>query len=202
MTAPAFIAVDMQNDFASPGGIFYARRESVDFVLDELVPFLAKKRVKTLEIVSDYRPPRPGDPRDCCHPGEWGYASVLPRQVVKEPVWIKSMNSPAWVRKNIGEKDKEPGVPFPDPAAFHEWLEKNGGDARRVVLFGLTLDRCVLCTAQELSFRGYDVQVLREATDVASGSLEEKNQLLSDPPLAYWMRPVTFSSLLEAEDLG
>jgi nicotinamidase-related amidase len=47
-----------------------------------------------------------------------------------------------------------------------------------VVLIGLTLDCCVLCTAQEFLFRGYDVRVLKEGVDTYGGTAEEKEILL------------------------
>ena len=114
------------------------------------------------EIVSDYRQPRPGDPRDCCRPGEWGYDSVIPRDVVSEKVWVKTMNSPVWTRDNAGIKDAEPGLPRPDMDAFKSWLEDTIGQPGPVILVGLTLDRCILSTAQELTYLGYQVKVIEE----------------------------------------
>jgi len=44
-------------------------------------------------------------------------------------------------------------------------------------LAGLTLDCCVLCTAQEFNFRGYKVKILKEAVDAYSGKQSEKEVL-------------------------
>ena len=63
MKSYELLCVDLQNDFASPGGIFYNYRESVRFVTDELFPFLEERGVGVSEIVSDYRQPRKGDSR-------------------------------------------------------------------------------------------------------------------------------------------
>ncbi len=193
-----FISVDLQNDFASEGGICFEERPSVSFIHETLVPFLRNHEVMVSEIMSDYRQPRRGDPRYCCIPGEWGFRSILPRDIVKDEVWVKSMNDPTWIRKNGGVQEEEPGEPYQDPAAFDDWLERNVGTYEEVdllVLFGLTADRCILCTAQQLAFRGYDVRVLSEATDVRSGDVKEKEKLLKSTLFNYWSDPITFAEI-------
>jgi hypothetical protein len=183
------MCVDLQNDFSSKSGTQYISRPSVDFILNELCPFLEGLSLQVSEVISDYRQPRPGDERDCCHPGEWGYRSVLPDGIRKGRRWIKSMNSPVWVRKGIGDPEVAPGEPYPDPKGFGEWLKEQIGDrddAGIVVLFGLTADCCVLAAVQELRWRGYDVRVLVEATDVRSGDQIEKEDFLSSPPFTFW----------------
>jgi nicotinamidase-related amidase len=193
-----FISVDLQNDFATEGGICFDDRPSVDFISKTLIPFLRDNDMMVSEIMSDYRQPRRGDPRYCCIPGDWGFSSILPRDIVKGRVWIKSMNDPTWIRKNGGKADEEPGEPYQDPGAFDEWLEENVGTYEEVdllILFGLTADRCVLCTAQQLAFRGYDVRVLVEATDVASGDPDELSSLLNNTPFKYWSDPISFDEV-------
>jgi len=63
-----------------------------------------------------------------------------------------------------------------------------------VVLIGLTSDSCVLCTAQELSWRGYNVKILEEAVDNYSGNLKEKKQILSSPPLTNWAKSISWKT--------
>ena len=191
------LAVDLQGDLTRPKGAFYANRPSVEFIRRTLIPFLRDNSMKTLEIVSDYRGPRKGDDRDICRPGEMGYESEIPADIKVEDVWIKSMNSPIWVRENIGDPDLPPGEPYPDPSAFEGWLKNNAAEPENttIVLYGLTLDCCVLCTAQELSFRGYEVYVLEEGTDTRSGDLDEKAYLLSNPPLLFWAKPIGWEEL-------
>ena len=177
------VSIDFQKDFTAEGGICYKPRPSVDFVKSTLVPYLEKKNLKIAEIISDYRQPRPGDRGDCCHPGEWGYVSEIPKSAKENDIWLKCMNSPIWVRDNIGDPTKQPGLPYQDPKKFSEWIEKVIGkpEDTEVVLVGLTLDCCVLCTAQEFSFRGYKVKILKEAVDAYSGEETEKESLCKTP---------------------
>ena len=192
------ISVDFQKDFSAEGGVCYRSRPSVNFIKNILSPFLKSRRIKIAEIVSDYRQPRPGDRGDCCHPGEWGYESEIPWEVKDKNVWVKCMNSPIWIRKNVGVADKKPGLPYQDPEKFEKWLHSVVGKPEKiktVVLIGLTLDCCLLCTAQELNFRGYDVKILSEGTDPYSGDQKEKEYLLKDSPITNWADSLTFEEL-------
>jgi len=177
------VSIDFQKDFTAEGGRCYRLRPSVDFVKNTLAPFLEKHNLKIAEIISDYRQPRPGDRGNCCQPGEWGYESEIPEQVKDKDIWIKCMNSPIWVRDNIGDSNKEPGLPYQDPKKFSEWTEREIGkpDDTEILLIGLTLDCCVLCTAQEFKFRGYKVKILKEAVDAYSGNSDDKETLCKTP---------------------
>ncbi len=193
-----FLCVDLQNDFASEGGRYYVPGSSLGFVRDVLVPFMRESGAKAVEIISDYRQPRKGDPRDCCRPGEWGFISQLPEDVRKGKQWVKSMNSPVWTRKGAGDPDTEPDEPYQDPDDFGRWLSENLGapeGSRTVVVFGLTLDRCVLSTVMELSWRGYRPLVLTEATDLSSGDAAGKNMFLRSIPFIHWGEVVDFKEL-------
>lgn len=187
--------VDLQNDFATKGGKYYSPKPSVDFLQNELFPFLENKDIKVNEIISDYRQPRPGDRGDCCHPGEWGYESLLPSHLQKS-LWIKCMNSPIWIRDNIGLPDKEPGLPYQDTKGFSKWLQKNIGEPNNTipVLMGLTIDCCILSTAQELSWRGYYPLVLFEGVDHATGKLEDKESIFNSP-LPNWADKVYWADI-------
>ena len=63
---------------------------------------------------------------------------------------------------------------------FGEWLEENIGKPGETtpIVFGLTIDCCVLSTLQELSWRGYYPSVLYEAVDHYSGKPEDKEMVL------------------------
>lgn len=137
----SFVAVDIQNDFASEGGQWYTRKPAVDFMKKVLFPYLREKGIKINEIISDYRQPRPGDRGDGCYPGEWGYESLVPDDMRKS-LWIKCMNSPIWTRDNIGIASGGPGLPHPDPDGFGQWLEENVGSPEEItpVIIGLTID--------------------------------------------------------------
>ncbi len=187
-----FIAVDIQNDFVSEGGKFYTPKPSIEFLRQTLFPFLRKRNIKVNEIISDYRQPRPGDQGDCCYPGEWGYKSLIPDDL-KRSVWVKCMNSPVWIRENIGRADTEPGLPYPDFDNFGKWLQKNIGKPEEVtpVVFGFTIDCCVLSVLQELSWRGYYPLVLKDGVDHASGKIEDRNKVL-ETPIPNWAKVVNW----------
>ena len=176
----SFIAVDLQNDFTSEGGKHLkVKRPSIDFLKNNVFPFFARKNIKVNEIVSDYRAPRPGDRGVGCEPGTWGYESIVPSEIVKSQ-WIKCMNSPIWTRENIGNPDKEPGLPYQDTKAFGKWLEENVGKPEEVtpIVFGITIDCCVLSTLQELNWRGYYPKVIYEGTDHYDGTKESKDAVI------------------------
>lgn len=192
------ISVDLQKEFSASGGKHYRPHPNVDFIKNTLLPYLRAKKIKIAEIISDYRQPRPGDLDDSTRPGERGYESEIPEDMKMKPVWIKCMNSPIWTRENIGDQKKKPGVPFQDTAKFTKWLEKTIGkpeDSDIIVLIGLTLDCCVFCTAQELTFRAYNVRILEEGVDVYSGKPEEKQMILNNYPLYNWAEKITWDEL-------
>lgn len=190
-----FIAVDIQNEFASEGGKFYTPKPSIKFLRETLFPSLREKDIKVNEIISDYRQPRPGDRGDGCYPGQWGYQSIVPSDLRKS-LWVKCMNSPVWVRENIGDPDKKPGLPYPDPERFNKWLKENvGGPGNTIpILFGLTIDCCVLSTAQELDWRGYYPLVIREGVDHASGKIKDRDDVLRTP-VNNWAKVASWKNL-------
>jgi nicotinamidase-related amidase len=192
------ISVDLQKEFSSPGGKHYRPHSNVDFIKNELTPYLLSKNIKIAEIISDYRQPRPGDLDDSTRAGEWGYASEIAEDIKLDPIWIKCMNSPIWTRENFGNPKKKPGLPYQDPQLFTSWLNKTIGEPKPediIVLFGLTLDCCVFCTAQELTFRGYNVRILAEGVDVYSGKTEEKEMILNNYPLFNWAEAISWNEL-------
>ena len=66
--------------------------------------------------------------------------------------------------------------------------------ADEVILFGLTIDCCVLSTAQELNWRGYKVHILEDAVDTYSGKQKEKKMILKNVPLSNWADAIKFST--------
>jgi len=195
-----FIAVDIQNEFATKGGKFYSHKPSISFLRETLFPYLKENKLKINEIISDYRQPRPGDGGDGCHPGEWGYESLVPDELRKS-LWIKSMNSPIWIRDNIGNKDAVPGLPYPEPNAFGEWIKTNIGSPSETipVIFGLTIDCCVLSTIQEFRWRGYEPVVIKEGVDHSSGKEEDKNIVLEKTAIRWWAEVVSWEDFIKIQ---
>lgn len=192
------ISVDFQKEFTSPKGQWYNPGQSVNFIQETFVPYCREYNLGVFEIVSDYRQPRPGDSGDGCYPGTFGYESEIPTDIKLADVWIKCMNSPVWVRENIGLENTRPGLPYQDPDLFTKWLARTIGQPANVytvTLIGLTVDWCVLCTAQELRWRGYSVNILEEGTDAVGGDEEYKKQLLTRSPLLNWATVISWSKL-------
>lgn len=198
--AVKIISIDLQKEFSASGGKHYRPHPNVKFIKETLVPYLIKHNIKVAEIISDYRAPRPGDRDDSTRPGEEGYQSELPNDVKLNDVWIKCMNSPIWTRKNAGNPNKKPGLPYQDTNAFTKWLNSTIGlpnEEDIIVLIGLTLDCCVFCTAQELTFRGYNVRILEEGVDVYSGNQKEKEMIINSYPLLNWAEKISWQELKE-----
>lgn len=193
------ISVDFQNDFSTEGGRWYLPRHAVKFLLSELIPWIKTTEHKIAEIVSDYQLPRPSETEAYCIPGQWGYESLIPEEVRHPERWIKAMNSPSWTRNNAGFAERPAGEPRVAAEEFSHWLTQTVGPAKQgveVALIGLTLDCCVLSTAQELYYRGYKPYFLVEAVDTYNGLQEEKNFLFKTP-LSMWGQPIRWEDLLE-----
>ena len=195
-----FIAVDIQNEFATEGGKFYTPKPSVEFLKSTMFPYLRERGIQVNDIISDYRQPRPGDSGDGCAPGTWGYESLIPDDLRKS-LWIKAMNSPIWIREHGGDGSKVPGKPYPDSAAFGKWVEENIGapETTRPVLFGLTIDCCVLSAVQEFRWRGFSPVVIREAVDHASGKEDDKDIVLEKTALSWWSEAVDWKQFTSAQ---
>ena len=196
----ALIAVDLQNDFAAEGGKLYSPKPCLLFLRSTLFPYLESCGMQISEIVSDYRRPRPGYTKGCCEPGQWGHDSIVPAGRTGSRL-VKSMNSPVWTRENIGEADGEPGPPYPDPERLTAWLRTALGEPGDVlpVVFGLTVDCCVLCVAQELSWRGYETLVLREGVDCPSGKPDDRDTVLATT-VQNWAGTIVWQQLMTLLD--
>lgn len=203
-----FIAVDFQKDFTLPNRACYVKGDSIDFIKKTLVPYLVDKKIKVHEIISDYRLPRLKSKGKCCNPNDDGFESDLPVSVKHENPWLKCMHSPLWTRKNIGLSGVRPGTPYQDPALFDQWLKEHIGvptGDKLVVLFGLTMEICVLSVAQELYFRGYRVVVVYECTDPMNERLKYKEFIAYHSSLSLYAKAITFEelkTLIDGDDIN
>ncbi len=193
-----FISIDFQKDFTDENGIWFNKGSSVPFIKEILIPYFRDKNIIINEIISDYRLPRLGRKGNGCNPDDFGYESEIPSDIKNNKTWIKCMHNPIWTRKNIGKKGTKPGVPYQDPKGFNKWLNKNIGKPsidKKVILFGETMECCVLATAQELYFRGYDVKLIYEATDPMNERIEYKDFIALNSTLKIYAEVMKFQDL-------
>ena len=191
-----FICVDFQNDFASFGGVNFNKGESASFIKEKMFPFLKEHGIRASEIISDYRLPRGKSKNESCIPGSWGFQSLLPSTIKKGTPWIKCMHNPLWIRKNIGIPNTILGKEYQSPRKFNKWLKENVPN-NNVVLFGETVDCCMLQVASELYFRGYNVYFIYEACDPMNERLDKKDDILYHSSVSIYAKTICFDELLE-----
>ncbi|MEN8190093.1 MAG: hypothetical protein ABFS19_09625 [Thermodesulfobacteriota bacterium] len=204
MTRFHLLAIDLQKEFTEPGGFCYQPRPCVDFITETLLPYCLANGLQIAEIISDYRQPRLTDQLSYCIPGSEGYQSIIAAGLRNGEPRVKSTHSPAWVREKSEKGDAEPGLPVPDPAGLDSWFSRLLGppdEELRIVLIGLTLDCCILSTAQELHFRGYHVRYLVEAVDTYDGSIPARDFLLRTT-MASWGEPLSWRKFLKMVNGG
>lgn len=161
----ALLVVDVQNDFADPGGNLYVRYGDATIpVINELVD-RAQRRGAFIVYTQDWHPEStPHFEKDGgtwpvhCVQGTWG-ARLHPDLEVEGPV----------VRKGIGGEDGYSGFSVRDPETGAEakteldrLLREHG--VERVVVTGLAQDVCVKETALDARRLGYETIVVADAT--------------------------------------
>ncbi|MGH4022651.1 MAG: isochorismatase family protein [Pseudonocardiaceae bacterium] len=161
----ALVVVDVQNDFADPGGGLYVRGgEQVVDVVDAEVR-AARQAGASVFYTQDWHPAStPHFERDGgvwpvhCVQGTWG-AQLHPDLLVVGPV----------VRKGAGGEDGYSGFSVRDPVSGAESSTQLGAlldeaGVRQVVVTGLAGDVCVKETALDAARLGYQVVVPLAAT--------------------------------------
>lgn len=196
MNSVRLLSVDLQHEFALPGGRLFRPRSCVAFLTDVVFPAAKTRRWPLYEIVSDYRDPARTSDEWSCAPGSWAARSLVPQDLLAGRPWVKAAPSPGWTRP--GDVSDEPGQARPDPAAFTDWLMRTVGPPdpdRMIVVVGLMLEVCVLSTLQELHYRGYRPKILFEGVDTYSGDLGQK-QALFDALFPFWGTPLLWKELV------
>jgi nicotinamidase-related amidase len=198
------ISVDLQHDFASPGGTHHRGQPCVAFVTGTVVPFAREHSLVVAEIVSDYRSSGGNDADTTCVPGQWGFESVIPADLKPAEPWVKASIAPTWVRDGGGRSDAVPGPARPDPSGFATWLDTAIGppdSSGPVVIMGLVLEVCVLATLIDIRLRGYSAAVLVEGVDTSDGDQQRKREFL-DTLAGFWGQPMTWPDLLRSVEAG
>jgi nicotinamidase/pyrazinamidase len=172
-TRTALVVVDVQNDFADPGGSLHVRGgEDVVAPIDALVT-RALAEGGTVVYTQDWHPPVTphfakdgGIWPDHCVQGTWG-AELHPGLDVRGPI----------VRKGANGEDGYSGFTMRDPRTGETMpteLERRlrERDIERVVIVGLATDYCVRATARDALALGYATSVARSlirAVDLEPG---------------------------------
>jgi nicotinamidase/pyrazinamidase len=163
----ALVVVDVQNDFADPGGGLYVPGgdQIVEAVNDEIDR--ARAAGALVVYTQDWHPADTphfvgagGTWPPHCVRETWG-AELHPRLTVPE--------HPAIVRKGTGHEDGYSGFTVRDlerdadePTGLDTLLRAEG--VERVVVVGLARDVCVRATALDAARLGYDTTVVLDAT--------------------------------------
>ncbi len=196
MTPCIFISVDFQRDFVDPDGKSPCSGSSPVFITKSLIPWMEENDIEVLEIISDYRLPRGKSKNESCVPGTKGYESLIPAKIKNPDVFIKCMHNPTWMRDNIGDPTQAPSDVYPLPERFTGWVEKHIPSRKKpIVLFGETMECCILNVSQELYFRGYNVFVLYEASDPMSINQAFKDIIAYNSSLSIYAQTMRFDEL-------
>ena len=162
----ALIVVDVQNDFADPGGGLYVK--GGEDVVDPVNAEIAEARASRGLVVytQDWHPKStPHFAKDGgtwpvhCVAGTWG--ARLHADLAKAPEASK-------VRKGAGGEDgysgftiRDPETGAESPTELEDLLRKR--EIERVVVVGLATDYCVKETAIDAAAKGFSTTVLRDA---------------------------------------
>ena len=174
-TALALVVVDVQNDFADPGGGLYVREGEAVVPLINVEVGAAQNAGATVVYTQDWHPEStPHFEKDGgiwpvhCVADSWG-AELHPNLLVHGPV----------VRKGTSGEDGYSGFSVRDPvsgaAAPTQLQSLLDPSVRRLVVVGLAGDYCVKETALDGVRLGYEVEVplrLTRFVELAEGDTE------------------------------
>jgi nicotinamidase/pyrazinamidase len=174
----ALLVVDLQNDFALPGGTLHVRGgEEVVPIANRLIA-RASAGGSVLAYSKDWHPPETphferfgGIWPEHCRRDTWG-AQLVPDLIRASPA--------VFVHKGTGGEDGYSAFTVRDPTT--DELRQTGLDGilrrlevRLIVIVGLATDYCVRHTAVEALAQGFEVVVVREgvrAVDLQPGDGE------------------------------
>ena len=160
----ALIVVDIQNDFADPGGALYVPggEEIIEVVNGEVER--AAPSGALVVYTQDWH--QEVTPHFAEHGGTWPVHCVQGTWGAELHPWLK-VQGPA-LRKGMGDDDGYSGFSEHDMTSgevdqtpLEEMLRERGVD--KVVVVGLATDYCVRATALDAAARGFGVTVLEDA---------------------------------------
>ena len=188
----ALVIVDVQNDFADPGGSLSVKGgDAVAPVINGEID-MASSAGATIVATQDWHPgSTPHFQKDGgiwpvhCVGGTWG-AEIFPELRLPE-------GAPR-VRKGSNGEDGYSGFTMRDPTTGEETPTELDGLLRdkgveRVVVVGLATDYCVSATALDAARLGYETALLTDAiaaVDLQPGDGDRALQSMRDAGVAMW----------------
>jgi nicotinamidase/pyrazinamidase len=178
----ALLVADLQNDFADPAGALYVPGGDAIIAAANREIRAALRAGSPVFYTQDWHPPH--TPHFAPDGGAW------PVHCVKD-TWGAEL-APALevegavVRKGIGGEDGYSAFAVRDPArprlTWKTHLAKllRARGVARVVVLGLAADYCVRETARDAMRLGFDVAVVRDATQAIDGSRAHRDRALAE----------------------
>lgn len=182
------ILVNFQNEYLSKKGKWYRKSKITSFIIDRFIPFCERHNLSVYEIKSDYSSPN-STKQVGCAPGTYGFKTLISDSKFASSSFIKSDNSPNFIREKNGE------MPVEKPIEFKHWLDVNIGDPSQigyVLILGMELESSITMIGHQMSKYGYKIKILKEGTESTNKNKKYTDFMLDKFPLVSWGKIVTF----------
>lgn len=187
------ILVNFQNEYLSKKGKWYRKSKITNFIIDRFIPFCERHNLSVYEIKSDYSSPN-STKQVGCAPGTYGFKTLISDSKFASSPFIKSDNSPNFVREKNGE------MPVEKPIEFKHWLDVNIGDPSQigyVLILGMGLEASITMIGHQMSKYGYKIKILKEGTESTNKNKKYTDFMLDKFPLVSWGKVVTFVNFVK-----
>lgn len=185
------ILVNFQNEYLSKKGKWFSKSKITKFITSRFIPFCDRHNLSIYEIKSDYSTPNMINQNGCV-PGTFGFKSLIEEGKLAAKPFIKSDNSPNFIRPNHGDN------PVEKPEEFKHWLDENIGDPSQiayVLLLGIGLESSITMIGHEMAKYGYKIKILKEGTDTTNKKYTEF--MLDKFPLVSWGKVINFVNFVK-----
>ncbi len=187
------ILVNFQNEYLSKKGKWYRKSKMPKFITTRFIPFCERHKLPVYEIKSDFGSPNLTKNIGCA-PGTYGFKTLIPDSKFAAKPFIKSDNSPNFVRENNGE------MPVEKPLEFKHWLDVNIGDPSQigyVLVLGMGLESSIALIGNEMAKYGYKIRILKEGTESTNKNKKYTDFMLDKFPLVSWGKIINFVTFVK-----